>query len=169
MSNNAFGLQTQLDSGSVSSDLIERADKLLGQGSDAADKACKRRRPEWYSQPLVKQRLIVRLLAAYKSDLQHSRPTRLRAFAARLERAQITYPFPPDIETTIIKLQEAKETLYKLQNQHEELRRSEQQAEKNIQTNSTVRESKLMKSISKSEDSRRTYKILEYMRKKPTR
>ncbi len=93
-SNNAFVIQTRLDTGDAAPVILELADKILGQGGDAADKVCNRRRPEFYFHSLIQQRLIVSSLAAHLSNMKRQRPLQLLALQARLQPAGIEIIFP---------------------------------------------------------------------------
>ena len=42
--------------------LVETLDQIIGQASDYAESKCRKRRPEWFSVPLTKQRLTVSYL-----------------------------------------------------------------------------------------------------------
>jgi hypothetical protein len=84
---NAFALQAALDDPHDTLASVETADKIFSDGSEAADNSCKRRRPEFYSLPLVQQRLKASALAAHLADLRFKKESRLPALQARLTRA----------------------------------------------------------------------------------
>jgi len=46
--------------------LVEQIDQIIGQASDQAESKCQRRRPEWFSVPLTRQRLTVSYLKHLK-------------------------------------------------------------------------------------------------------
>jgi hypothetical protein len=123
--NNAFALQAALDDPTDTTASVENADKLFGEGSDAADNACKRRRPEFYSLPLVQQRLKVSALAAHLADLRFKQRSRLPALQARLTRAGMTIAFPDTLAATRELHKLAKTELRGLQANHKKLRKTE--------------------------------------------
>jgi hypothetical protein len=92
-SNNAFALQNEVDDSQATIAPVETTDKLIGEGSDAADNACKRR-PECYSLPLNQQRLKVSALTAHLAHLRQQKQNCLQALQARLAQAGITLEFP---------------------------------------------------------------------------
>jgi hypothetical protein len=97
---NAFALQAALDDPTNILASVETADKIFGEGSEAADNLCKRRRPEFYSLPLVQQRLKVSALAAHLADLRSKKQSRPPSLQARLNRAGMNITFPDTLAAT---------------------------------------------------------------------
>ena len=50
-------------------DLVEAIDSIIGQAGDLGEKRSRKRRPEWYSIALVRQRLTVSYLRHYVKGL----------------------------------------------------------------------------------------------------
>jgi hypothetical protein len=63
LQNHVFKMRSQLSQGELTSDphsqLVETIDTLIGQAGDHGENKCSIRRKEWYSNPLVRQRLTV--------------------------------------------------------------------------------------------------------------
>ena len=75
LQNNAFERSQLLDDTTdVTNDphchLVESLDILIGQAGEHGENKCRRRRPEWYSVPLVRQRLTVSYLRHYLYGLK---------------------------------------------------------------------------------------------------
>ena len=117
LSNNAFELQKRLDSDIGPPSLLETLDALVGQGGDSADKACRRRRPEFYSQRLVQQRAMV---GAYRSLVRGLRQgtDRQIAISSRLARKHIQIECPPTLPMAVNKYKEAVALLCEIQKEH---------------------------------------------------
>ena len=58
-----------------------------------ADTRCRRRRPEYFSKPLVQRRLLVSILRGQVSDQKRGRE-RTRVFQSRLTKAGISFIMP---------------------------------------------------------------------------
>jgi hypothetical protein len=74
-SNNVFARAAYLESEECSlsiadrCNLVENLDALIGEAGDIGDKKCRRRRPQWYSIDIVRQRLEVACLTHYQRGL----------------------------------------------------------------------------------------------------
>ena len=164
--NNAFELRRQLDDNSGSPDLAETLDRLVGQGGDSADKACRRRRPEFYSQHLVKQRAIVGAYRSYVRGLSQG-INRRQIIAARLARKGIQISFPLTSAAAATQYKEALTTLQTARKEHETSRRSELSTAIATATNSADKTAtKALKCIDRAERTRATYKILEAIKRR---
>ena len=67
---NVFNRAAKLMEAESPSRLVESIDVIIGQAGDLGEKRCRRRRPEWYSIQLVKQRLTVSYLRHYVNGLK---------------------------------------------------------------------------------------------------
>ena len=102
--NNAFNLGARLETSdpmdASSSRLVETIDIIIGQAGDHGEKKCCPRRKEWYSVPLVRQRLTVSYLKHYLNGLLNQKD---RSSVINLKLSLIDSdigPLPTDIGST---------------------------------------------------------------------
>lgn len=65
-----FSLQPQLDNDTATPEEVEELDRLIGDHEDHAERACRRRRPEYYSQTIAQLRFKVSILLRHLHALQ---------------------------------------------------------------------------------------------------
>lgn len=166
-SNGAFDIQKALDDDRANTITAEMADRLLGEGGDSAEHACKRRRPEFYSTLLSQQRIKVGAIRARVNDMKYNIQDRQSAINARLTRAGIEYAFPETLAELQASLRTEETTLRTFQNKNEQMRRHEIQAKVDLatKTNNTTT-AKVLRKINKHEEGRKTYRILDAIRRK---
>lgn len=102
--------------------LVENIDGLIGQASDHAENQCCKRRPEWFSIPLTKQRLtvaILRHLIRGRSKSINRLPVTKRKLA--MLNSEITV-LPEDEEELQILYNEQKYRLNEMKNTSQQLR-----------------------------------------------
>ena len=120
LQNHTFTLGTQLLTGDpmdpAKLKLVETIDTLIGQAGDHGEKKCKSRRKEWYSIPLVQQRLTVSYIKHYLNGLLNQKD-RYVVICKKLSLIESDIILPPDIQSTrellrkvITKLAELKQT-----------------------------------------------------------
>jgi len=143
--------------------LAERLDALVGQGGDSADNACRRRRPEFFSRHLVRQRIIVGAHRNYIHGLRRGFDRR-QAITNRLARKGIQIHLPIGQTEAHALYKQALSDLRKAQQEHEPNRRAELATSLNSGGKSTTlstNHKKAIKKIDKAERNRATYRILD--------
>ena len=163
-----FSLKRSLDANEATPDVVEQVDEIIGISGQVAEKSCRRRRPEFYSQVLVQNRLQVSILRGHLQSLRLGvdRSTQL---IRRMQRGGVEFPLPPTIRLTQLALREANTKLQQSCQDHEALR--EQELQERIETaiqNGKKTKAQIIRAIRKSEDHRKTYQILQQMKRRST-
>ena len=94
-SNNCTGQLDNLKSDRATDRDVERLDILLGQAGDTAEKHCRRRRPEFYSQELNSHRIKTSIALGHLNNIRLDKEHNTASFEARLQRAGIEMYLPP--------------------------------------------------------------------------
>ena len=95
-SNNCSGQLEHLLTEQAQSIDAEKLDKLIGQAGDTAEKHCRKRRPEFYSQDLNKQRIKTSIALGHLNNIRLNNDHNKTGFEARLARAGIDMTLPND-------------------------------------------------------------------------
>jgi hypothetical protein len=144
---------------------IEAIDKLVGQAGDSADTACKARRPEFYSRILIQQRSTISILRSHLSSLKQ-KVDRSTAIHARMNRQNLNFQLPTSIEETVTALHKADTDLRSTRKSHADRRSQELIARaEDADSSRQHQQAKNIRKINKSEAGRRTYRILDAMRR----
>jgi len=144
-------------------ELIEKIDKTIGQGGDAAEKICKKRRPTLYSKKIAKLRLIRTIVKKHIINLEGG-VNQVTTLQSRLERYEdIDYRLSPDLGTSRQQYQEIRKEVSSIENTHREQR--EKEFDKQIE-NATAKgkrsKAKALQTIQRNEARRRTWQILQH-------
>lgn len=165
-SKGGFALQRRLNDDAATDSEVEALDAIIGQSADIAENKCRRRRPEFYSRQLVQQRLKVSILRGHFNALKTGRD-RTPQLRRRMERVGLEIILPATINLTRTALKQASQDLRETCQKHAETRRAELNAK--IDEASALRHKsreKILKSIRTVEDHKRTYKIVQAMKKR---
>ena len=139
-------------------------DEIIGISGDVAEKSVKRRRPAFYSQQLVQQRIKVSLLRGHLNSLRLGL-NRKEQLQRRMQRAGLQFEFPPTQQMTSKALREARDELQHTCNQSAEVRQAELSAKIDAASKfGTKSKVKILKAIRKVENNLKTFKILKQMR-----
>jgi hypothetical protein len=84
-----FSFQEQLDNNSCSPNVVEMVDSILGTCGAKAEESCHRRRPEYFSQQIVQQRIRVSILRGHLKSLRQGK-NREAQLHKRLEQDNTT-------------------------------------------------------------------------------
>jgi hypothetical protein len=68
-----FTYMTQLTNNTADSNIAELVDEIIGTSEEEAERKCRRRRPEFYSQKIVQQRIVVSMLRCHLNALNLAR------------------------------------------------------------------------------------------------
>ena len=165
-SHGIFKMQKAIDDNTALVSDIEYVDNIIGISGNEADKKCGKRRPEFYSQTIVKQRIKVSILRGHLSALKTGRQ-RQGALESRMKRAGITIELPPTIKQTKLQLQEAESLLRDHRKNSFEMRQSDLQTQIELATKDGKKDQKrVLQAIYRSEGATKTYRILQSIRKK---
>ena len=121
---NGFSLQYLLEDDSTAPQLVETIDDMIGTSSNIAEQACRRRRPEFYSQQIVQQRLHVSILRGHLNSLRLGLD-RTQQLKNRMQRLGVDFHLPTSIQTTKEQLQIARSELQQTCKDHAEVREEE--------------------------------------------
>ena len=111
--------------------LAENIDSLIGIASDVAEKACRKRRPEWFSAPLTKQRLTVSFLKHYLNGLIKS-IDRSPVISKKLSMIDSDIKcLPTDVNTATEMLNEHKQRLAHMTNNSQTVRHQTMETQEN--------------------------------------
>jgi len=162
--NSAFSKQESLDQDTLTTTEVETLDGLVGQGCQSAESACRQRRPEWYSQPLVKTRTEVQLLRCQLRALLMG-TTRVGSLTARAQSIGLTCPIPDNVDDARKALHAATTRLNRLRQNSGSHRRTElsDKASQDRQQGKAAK-ARILQKINKSETSRQTYRVLQAMK-----
>ena len=166
---NAFALQSDLDDDdSATPETVEIIDAIMGKTGDIAEQACRRRRPEYYSQQIVQQRLRVSILRGHLRSLRMgaNRNTQLRD---RMRRGGLDFTLPSTIRHTTQALRQASQDLHNTCREHSDIRQAELASkidEAAMRGNRT--KAKILRSIKKVEMNQRTYQLMQKMKQRTT-
>lgn len=163
LQNNAFHRSMVLTtSQGFDSELAENLDELVGIAGNIGDKRCRRRRPQWYSIPLVQDRLEISHLKHYYNGLKCQRD---RAIITHLNLSLIQrdQTLPSDIDPMRTLLQQKLDNFAKKQEKSEELRRKEL-SEKATELDGSQQkiQARRMRKISKHEQGLAAWKALSF-------
>jgi hypothetical protein len=164
--NDAWALQVLLDTDQATPAQAEHVDTLIGAAGNIAESRCQRRRPEYYSRALVQQRVRVSLLKSHLSALKRS-VDRTEALQTRMLRQGVQLILPPTLLHTAAELRQAITQLRDLSKDHID-QRSQEMTARSEDADGTQQHQKAraIRKIKKSEENRRTYRILEAMRRR---
>jgi hypothetical protein len=119
---NGFSLQSQLDNDcDESQHVVETLDEIIGTSGHHAEQACRKRRPEFYSQKLVQQRLRVSILRGHLHSMRLG-VDRSAQLQRRMGRGGIDFPLPTTLRATIQALREASVSLQQTCKAHADIR-----------------------------------------------
>ena len=161
-----FTFLKQIDDDSATSNIVEMVDEIIGKSADIAENVCKRRRPEFYSDKLVQQRMKVSILRGHLNSLRLGRD-RTKALLHRMRRSGADFDLPPTERTSMVALRQACQELRETCRQHQETRQAELQIkidQASHQGNKT--KAKILQNIRRAENTQKTYQILKAMRQK---
>ena len=163
-----FHFRPQLEQDSVPPNVAEMVDDIIGLSGDLAEQTCKRRRPEYYSQHLVQQRIKVSILRGHLNSLRMGK-NRSEPLNRRMQRAGMQFPLPLTQRLTSIALKQAKEELRNTCMQSAEARQAELSAKIDAAAQSgTKSKARILRAIKKVENNHRTFTILRQMRQRRT-
>jgi hypothetical protein len=161
-----FSFQTQLDDDSAPPNIVEIVDEILGISGDIAEQSCQRRRPEFFSNQIVQQRLRVSILRGHLNALRLGKD-RSKQLSRRMERLGLAFPLPPTQTTTLEALKQAHEELRQTCKNSAEVRQAELEEKiENALQNSRKTRAQILKAIKTAETNQKTYKILKAMKRR---
>ena len=163
--NNCGTQLTKLNEEKATANEVEKLDTLIGQAGDTAEKHCRRRRPEFYSQDLNAHRIKTSIALGHLNNIRLNRETNTASFDARLQRAGIEMILPPtrkeayDLYTTL------------KQNLHVKIKTSSELREQSLQelinkkvTVGTANHSRKVKAIRTKEAAKKAWKTLKFLK-----
>lgn len=161
-----FSFQSRLDDDSAPFNIVEMVDEIIGASGNIAEHSCQRRRPEFFSQQIVQQRIRVSILRGHLNSLRmgKDRSTQLHR---RLERFGLAFPLPPTQQSTLQALKQAREELRTTCRESAEVR--QQELQEKIDTalqNSNKTRAQILKAIKTAENNKKTYRILQAMKRR---
>jgi len=124
--NNAFELSKKVKDKIATNEEAEILDKLIGQGSDTAERHCQKQRPSYFSIALVKLRMQKMISKANFLALRKQCTTNKEGLRQRLERAGIEMDLPKNIEDACAQFKTFTQAVSTAQRESQELREKEQ-------------------------------------------
>ena len=159
-----FALQGQLQDNTATTQLVEQIDTLLGRSGDIAESKCKRRRPEFYSQTIVRHRVKVSVLRGHLNSLKTG-SNRSEQLRRKMQRVGLDIYLPNTLRLTRLALKNAISELQEISQdsmipRHSEFNDKIESASKENDKQSA----KILKAMKKVEANKKTYCILRAMR-----
>lgn len=165
---NGFQLQSHLDDDSATPELAELIDTIIGTSEHCAEKKCRRRRPEFYSRTIAKQRLEVSLLTSHLNALKKNRD-RYPQLRQKMIRTGVEFELPATHQLARTALQEARLRLQETTQQQFNVRQAElQQTIQSADADNDRPRAQRLSAIKKAESGQKTYNILKAMKNKST-
>ena len=164
-SNNCTGQLDNLKSDRATDRDVERLDILLGQAGDTAEKHCRRRRPEFYSQELNSHRIKTSIALGHLNNIRLDKEHNTASFEARLQRAGIEMYLPPTRKEAYDLYTSLKQSLTEKNKTSSELR--EKHLHELISTKTpigTANHSRKVKAIQKKEAAKKAWKTLKFLK-----
>lgn len=159
-------IQQSLDTDAASPAMVERLDELIGQCGQQAERKCRRRRPEFYSRPIVQQRIKVSLLRGHLRALRAGKD-RTNQLTSKMNRYGLAISFSPSIRITNTMLSQEVEKLKKLSKDHLDLRQQELEEKVQEAARTGKRQvTQILAAIQRSEMHQSTYRILRNVKNK---
>jgi len=93
MQNNAQKFLERIDQQTATSQEVETYDRILTQASLSAERHCRRRRPEFYSNKLNSLRIRTSIARGYFNQLKKFNNPNTEGFQERLDRASSSIEF----------------------------------------------------------------------------
>lgn len=163
-----FSFQRQLEHDTITSNVAEMVDEIIGTSGDIAEQACKRRRPEFYSQQIVQHRIKVSLLRGHLNALRMGRDRTVQ-LKHRMQRAGMDFDLPPTQRLTNAMLRLARDDLQQSSRNSADIRQAELDARINEAASvGNKSKEKIVRSIRKIENNQRTFKTLQHMKQRAT-
>lgn len=162
---NAFRYQQEIDNDTTDPSTVETLDRIIGISGDIAEQKCQRRRPDFYSNTIVQQRLKVSILRGHLNSLKMNRDRTL-SLQNRMARLGVDFSLPPTIHLSQQALKNARDELNASRTKSFELRQTE--LEDKIKAASLKGERhrrKALRAIHTVETGRKTHKILKAMKR----
>ena len=144
---------------------VEQLDTLIGQAGDTAEKHCRRRRPEFYSQDLNAHRIKTSIALGHLNNLKLNKHQGTASFEARLQRAGINMELPTTRKEAHDLYTSLKQTLHEKMKTSSELR--EQQLSDSINKKVTVgtpNHSRKVKAIKTKEAAKKAWRTLKFLK-----
>jgi hypothetical protein len=163
--NNIFELlQSQQLTSTLTSQEIEKADRLVGQGGDSGEKLCKRRRPAYYSNTIAQARTLKSITKGNLHALQQGKDL-TAVFQERLNQYGICFEIANTMETAAQQYTDTQHALTTLLANNREIRTQELE-EKIDKATATKKRSraKALQSIKKLEGIRQTWQTLKFVK-----
>ena len=133
-SNNCTTQTDRINADEATDSEVEKLDNLIGQAGDTAEKQCKRRRPEFYSQALNAQRIKTSIALGHLNNIRFNKDQDTTSFKARLDRAGINMELPPGHKESFDLYTSLKQQLKDKVKMNSELREQQLQSAINMKT-----------------------------------
>ena len=161
-----FSLWKKIDNDTATPEEVEMVDNIIGTSGDIAENSCKRRRPEFFSNQLVQQRMKVSILRGHLNSLKMGKDRSMQ-LTQKMRRSGLDFTLPTSQKTTAIALRQASRELQQTCQKHAETRQAElfDKIEAAVQQGRGTR-GKILRAIQKAEDTQRTYRILQAMKRR---
>jgi hypothetical protein len=91
--NNAIDLLRRIETLTATTDDVESYNKIIPQASESGEKACRRRRPEFYSNQINSLRIRFSVALGHYNQLRKHNQYNVDGFQSRLQRASTTIEF----------------------------------------------------------------------------
>ncbi len=163
--NNATKFLSQTETFTATTKEIETFDNLITQASLSAEKSCRRRRPEFYSNKINSLRIRTSIAHGYFNQLKKYNQCNTNGFQARLQRAGTTIGFKKDP-------QEAYQVYKNLRHELQEVSKQSRD-ERETKLASRIHEKyeagspeyiQRLKNIKKGEATKRAWQSMKFMR-----
>jgi hypothetical protein len=159
-----FRLQYQLKDETATRQIVEQIDAILGISGDIAESKCKRRRPEFYSQTIVRHRVKVSVLRGHLNSLKTG-TDRSEQLRRKMKRVGLDFPLPNTLRLTRLAIRTATAELQELSQNSMVPRHSEFEEKIALASmTSDTQSKKILQAIKKVEANKKTYCILKAMR-----
>ena len=164
-SNNASTLIDTISQETATPNDVERFDKLIGQAGDSAEKHCRRRRPEFYSNALNSLRIRTSIAHGHLNNLRHHGQSNTHSLNQRLARADTHLDLADTIQAAHQTYTTLKKELSSASKQSFELREQELHSRINPKyEQGTPQHTKRLRAIKTGEATRRAWQTMKFLK-----
>ena len=143
----------------------ERLDKLIGQAGDSAEKHCRRRRPEFYSNTLNALRIRTSIAHGHLNNLRHHGQSNTKSLQQRLERAGTHLDLADTVQAAHQTYTALKKELATTSQQSFEIREQELHSRINPKYEpGTLPYTKRLRAIKTGEATRRAWQTMKFLK-----
>jgi len=164
-SNNAFALAQKVIALQATNEEVEQLDRLIGDAGDSAEKRCKKRRPEFYSQTLTQLRFKKAITGANVQMLRNGLNQKRDGLLLRIERSGLDFTISENPQDAYAEHKAYCHDLRDAIRESLDIRIREQEYIEKRQDNNDDKEVKRIRSIRKKEATRRLWQSWNFIKR----